>query len=63
MTLDELRDHISAVVDYNWQSEFRDAKENGMEGHVMNHLVALADFVGEPISEDQRAELYAGEGA
>lgn len=46
MTLDELRGHIRAVVDYNMADELADAKENGREGHVVNSLIALDDFLG-----------------
>jgi hypothetical protein len=57
MTLDELGKHIGAVVAYNWQSEYRDALENGLEGHIMNHLIALSTFIGEPLADDELAEL------
>lgn len=57
-TIEELRQHISAVVDYNWSTEYADALENGPEGHIIEHLAALADFIGEPMSTEERARLY-----
>ncbi len=50
MTLEELHDHIEAVVDYN-SNEFEDARDNGLEGHVANHLLALSEFIGDPVTE------------
>lgn len=62
MTIDELRDHISAVVAYNWPSEYQDAMENGPGGHIIENLIALADFIGEPPTASERTALYANAG-
>ena len=57
LTLDDLKANIDAVLAYNWPSEFTDAKENGLEGHVMTNLIALAAFNGTPISDESMTEL------
>lgn len=57
-SIEELKRHISAVVDYNWPAEYDNALENGPEGHIIEHLIALADFIGEPMSTEERARLY-----
>lgn len=56
---DRLVEHIRAVVAYHWADEFQDARENGLNGHVMEHLIALAAFIGDPIAPEELAELTA----
>lgn len=54
MTLDELRESIIAVVEYNWQDEARDyedQEENGREAHIFNHLRRLDEFVSSEVPE------------
>lgn len=56
MTLDELSEHIAALLTYNWSDEYHDAKENGLDDrHIFNHMLALAEFIGDDVTEERAA--------
>jgi hypothetical protein len=52
MTLNELREAIAAVVEYNWEDEARDFEAcmhdgNDQEGHIFLTLQKLGAFIAE----------------
>lgn len=56
---EDVRRAIRCVIDYNWQSEIRDASNNmeegGLDGHIFSELVVLENFAS---GEDKTAAQH-----